>query len=136
VNTPMVNWAMALRRAVANSVRNKEVDELMTLIIPDRDRPQRDDLIWAMPLTKERFNKWVGLSTLHKLITPKLYGNMRYMTRVESDGDGRDGRSVMTLIMLPTDQHTDDDVMQACAYLRLVKEHTCRIYVVRQEEEP
>jgi len=127
-NTPMYHWAVLLRQAINDSVRNQEVDKLMPLIIPDRDRPQRDDLIWAMPVTREKFAKWQGLAEQQNHITPGIHGGVRYVTRVE------DGHTE-TLLVLPMAEHTDEDVLQACAYLRLVEGYNCRFYILRQQED-
>lgn len=99
----------------------------MPLIIPDRDRPQRDDLIWAMPVAHENYAKWRGLAERQHHRTPDIHAAINYVTRVED-------KHTETLLLLPEARHTDDDVLQACAFLRLALGYTCRIYVIREKE--
>jgi hypothetical protein len=100
----------------------------MTLLIPDRERENQEDFIWCVPIERVKWNKWFELSQKFKCITPREHGGVRYMNRME-------GKEVRTILMMPTEDQSDDDAMHACAFLRLVKGLTCRIYVVRCSDE-
>lgn len=96
----------------------------MTLLIPDRERENQDDFIWCLPIERRKWNLWYDLSVKYTGITPKEHGGVRFMNRME-------GKEVRTILMMPNEEQDDELVMHACAYLRLVKNLTCRIYVVR-----
>lgn len=102
--------------------------EAMTLLVPDRERENQEDFIWCVPIERVKWNKWFDLSKKFKCVTPSEHGNVRYMNRME-------GKEVRTILMMPTEEQSDDDAMHACAFLRLVKGLTCRIYVVRASDE-
>ena len=102
----------------------QEDADSMTLLIPDRDRDNQDDFVWCLPIPREMWNKWYSLAEKFKGITPEAYHSMRYANRV-------DGKETRTVLALPTSNMSDDDVLHACAYLRMVKNITCRIYVLR-----
>lgn len=104
--------------------------ETMTLLIPDRDRENQDDFIWCVPIERVKWNKWYALSEKFKTVVPKEHGGgVRYMNRME-------GRNVKTVLVMPTEAQTDDDAVTACAYLRMVKGLTCRVYIVRCTDDP
>lgn len=99
----------------------------MTLLIPDRDREQREDFIWAVPVPRPAWQKWYKLAEQFKGITPTE--KMRYMVRYDMG-------KVKTILVLPNGLHSDDDVLAACAWLRMIKEHTCKMYVLRCTDDP
>lgn len=101
----------------------------MTLLIPDRDRENRDDFIWCLPIERQKWNKWYGLSDKFKTATPAEHGGVRYINRME-------GKMVRTVLLMPTGQHDDESVVTAAAFLRLVKQLSCRMYVVRCTDDP
>lgn len=102
----------------------------MTLLIPDRDRKNQDDFIWCIPIERAKWNKWFELSQKFKTAVPKEHGGgVRFMNRME-------GRSVKTILVMPTAEQTDEDAVTACAYLRMVKGMTCRMYIVRCTDDP
>lgn len=102
----------------------------MTLLIPDRDRPNQEDFIWCVPIERVKWNKWYALSQKFKTCVPKEHGGgVRYMNRME-------GRNVKTVLVMPNEEQTDDDAVTACAFLRMVKELSCRIYIVRCTDDP
>lgn len=102
----------------------------MTLLIPDRDRENQQDFIWCVPIERAKWNKWYELSKKFKTVVPKEHGGgVRFMNRME-------GRQIRTVLVLPNEEQTDDDAVTACAFLRLVKELTCRIYIVRCTDDP
>ncbi len=96
--------------------------EHMSLLIPNTQHPRTNghDLIFCVPITTEKWNKWKALSDHHK----KQYQGVSYMDRVE-------GGKVQTLIFLPSYDQTDDDVLMALAGMRMLEQMTCRAYVVR-----
>ena len=104
-------------------------EDTMTLLIPDRDRENREDFIWCVPIERQKWNKWFALSEQFKCVTPDIHGGVRYMNRME-------GKQVKTVLMMPTFDQSDDDVLLACAYLRMIKQMTCRMYVVRCTDLP
>lgn len=101
----------------------------MTLLIPDRTRENREDFIWCVPITRDKWNKWYGLSEKFKAVTPPEHGAVRYMNRME-------GREVRTVLLMPNGGQSDEDVEHAGAYLRMVKGLSCRMYVVRCSDDP
>ena len=105
----------------------EDVDS-MTLLIPDRDRDNQDDFVWCLPVDREKWQKWYNLAEKFKGITPEAHHSMRYANRV-------DGKEVRTVLALPTSLMSDDDVLHACAFLRMVKNITCRIYVLRCSDD-
>lgn len=107
-----------------NQMNHQEDYTSMTLLVPDRDRENQEDFIWCLPVERQKFNKWYALSEKSRGIIPKEHGGIRYVTRVE-------GSQVRTVLVMPTEQQTDDDVMHACAFLRMVKGITARMYVIR-----
>ena len=106
-----------------------EENDTVTLLIPDRDRENREDFIWCVPIERQKWNKWYALSEKFKTVTPKEHGGVRYMNRME-------GRNVKTILIMPNAQQSDDDAVTACAYLRMIKGMTCRMYVVRCTDDP
>lgn len=103
--------------------------ENMTLIIPDRNKESQEDFIWALPVEHVKWNKWYDLSKQFKCVTPTAHGGVRYMNRME-------GKDVKTVVLLPTDQQSDDDVLTSAAWLRMIKQLSCRIYVIRAGGRP
>lgn len=103
--------------------------EDMTLLIPDRDRPQQEDFVWCIPIERQKWNKWYELSKKFKTAVPKEHGGVRYMNRME-------GRQIRTILMMPNEEQSDDDAVNGCAYLRLVKEMTCKMFIVRCTDDP
>lgn len=102
----------------------------MTLLIPDRDRENKDDFIWCVPIERVKWNKWYALSEKFKTIVPPEHGGgVRYMNRME-------GREVKTILMMPNESQTDEDAEHACAFLRMVKNMSCRMYIVRCTDDP
>lgn len=101
----------------------------VVLLIPDRDRENQEDFKWCLPIDRVKWNKWYELSKKFRTVTPKAQGSVRYVNRME-------GTTVKTVIMMPTGNHTDDDAMTACAWLRLVQGFTGRISVVRCTDDP
>lgn len=101
-------------------------DGEVTLLIPDRTKENREDFIWCVPIERVKWNRWFKLSEKFKTVTPM---GVRYMNRME-------GRAVRSVLVMPTEQHTDDDAVTACAWLRMVKQLTCRMYVVRCTDDP
>jgi hypothetical protein len=102
----------------------------MTLLIPDRDRPNQDDFIWCVPIERVKWNKWYALSEKFKTIVPEEHGGgVRYMNRLE-------GREVRTVLVMPNESQTDEDAEHACAFLRMVKNVSCRMYIVRCTDDP
>ena len=103
--------------------------ETMTLLVPDRDRENQEDFIWCLPVERQKFNKWFALSEKYKGITPKEHGGVRYVNRVE-------GSEVKTVLVMPTESQDDEMVTHACAFLRMVKGITARMYVIRSTDDP
>jgi len=103
--------------------------ETMTLLIPDRDRENQDDFIWCVPVERQKWKKWYALSEKFKTAVPKEHGGCRYMNRME-------GRHVKTVLVMPNEEQSDDDAVTACAFLRMVKGLTCRMYIVRCTDDP
>lgn len=101
----------------------------MALLIPDRNKENREDFVWCLPVDRVKWQKWYDLAHKFRTKTPKAHGQVWYMNRM-------DGRETKTIIMLPTSEHDDDTVTAACAYLRLVKQITCRMYVIRCTDDP
>ena len=99
----------------------------MTLLIPDPDRPQREDFVWCVPVERIKFNKWYELAVKFKGLTD--VGKLRYVNRYDK------GR-VRTIIVLPNSEQSDEDAMTACAWLRMVKGVDCKLYVVRCSDDP
>lgn len=125
-----VNGAASLARAITTSGHDQEDYETMVLLIPDRDRENQDDFIWCIPIERSKWNKWFELSQKFKTVVPKEHGGgVRYMNRME-------GRTIRTVLMMPTSEQTDEDAMTAAAYLRMVKGLTCRMYIVRCTDDP
>lgn len=108
-------------RQLISNLENFLGGNTMTLVIPDRDREQREDFIWCQPVIRKSWQKWYELSKQFKSVTPD---GVRYMSRME-------GRKIQTIMILPTSEQSDDDAMTACAWLRMVKGLTCRMYVIR-----
>ena len=123
-----LRWAVCYRNLGEGSLLQEENDTV-TLLIPDRDRENREDFIWCVPIERQKWNKWYKLSEQFKTATPKEYGGVRYMNRME-------GKNVKTILVMPNAQQSDDDVVTACAYLRMIKGMTCRMYVVRCTDDP
>ncbi len=104
--------------------------DTVTLLIPDRDRPNQDDFIWCVPIERAKWNKWYALSERFKTCVPKEHGGgVRYMNRME-------GRNVQTVLVMPNEEQSDEDALTACAFLRLVKNINCRMYIVRCTDDP
>lgn len=101
----------------------------MTLLLPDRAREQREDFVWCLPVERQKWNKWYALSKQFNTCTPD---GVRYFTRME--GSGAD-QKVRTVVMMPNESQSDDDVMAACAWLRLVEQMTCRMYIIRSTDQ-
>ncbi len=96
----------------------------MSLIIPDQSKPSTEDYVWALPVPRDKWQKWFELSKKFKTTAPPEFGGVRYVHRME-------GGQVKTIIMLPGDAQSDDDVTHSAAWLRMIKQLTCRIYVLR-----
>ena len=105
-----------------------ETGDTMTLLIPDRDRENRDDFVWCLPIDRQKWNKWIGLAKKFKGVTPPEHGAVHYVNRME-------GKQVRTVLLMPTEMHDDDTVVAAAAYLRMVKQLSCRMYVVRCSDQ-
>lgn len=103
--------------------------ETMTLLVPDRDRENQEDFIWCLPVERQKWNKWFALSEKYRGITPPNHGGVRYVNRVED-------KEVKTVLVMPTEDQCDEDVVHACAYLRMVKNISCRMYVIRCTDDP
>jgi hypothetical protein len=104
--------------------------DTMTLLIPDRDRTNQEDFIWCVPIERVKWNKWFALSQKFKTCVPEEHGGgIRYMNRME-------GREVKTILVMPTEEQSDEDAVTACAFLRLVKSLSCRMYIVRCTDDP
>lgn len=101
----------------------------MTLLLPDRAREQREDFVWCLPVERQKWNKWYALSKQFNTATPD---GVRYFTRME--GTGQDIK-VRTVVMMPNESQSDDDVVAACAYLRLIEQMTCRMYIIRSTDQ-
>ena len=93
----------------------------VSLLIPDKDKQNQEDFIWALPIERVKWNKWYELSLRLKTVTP---GGVRYVKRKE-------GEKVVTILIMPNEKQSDDDAMVACAWLRMVQGVSCRMYVVR-----
>lgn len=98
----------------------------MTLLIPDRNRDNLVDMVWCLPIQRDKWNKWWKLSTQFKC---KTETGMRYMNRME-------GKKIHTVILLPTGEQSDDDASTAAAWFRFVKQFTGKIYVARCTDDP
>lgn len=98
----------------------------MTLLIPDRNKENREDFIWCIPIERVKWNKWYALSEKFNGKTPM---KVRFFNRME-------GKEVKTVIVMPNSTQSDDDAETACAWLRMVKGVTCRMYVVRCTDDP
>lgn len=107
-------------------IENFLSEATMTLLIPDRKREQREDFVWCVPVERKSWAKWFDLSVKFKTATPD---GMRYMNRME-------GKKVRTLLIIPNASQSDDDVLTACAWLRMVKQLDCRMYVIRCTDDP
>lgn len=107
--------------ALVNQLEEFIGDMTMTLVIPDRNKEQREDFVWCLPVIRKSWQKWYDLAVKFKSITPQ---GVRYMNRME-------GKKVMTVMILPNSDQSDDDAMVACAWLRMVKQMDCRMYVIR-----
>lgn len=94
----------------------------MALLIPNTRHPHTNniDLIFCLPAAYAKWNKWKALSDQHK----KSAQGIALMDRVENG-------KVQTIIMLPETLQSDEDVLTAVAYLRMIENVTCRVYVVR-----
>lgn len=110
-------------------VYTTEDGKTMTLLIPDRQRDNKEDFIWCLPIDRTKWNKWYGLSEKFKTVTPDEHGAVRYINRME-------GRDIRTVMLMPNGQQDDDTVTTAAAYLRFVKQISCRMYVVRCTDDP
>lgn len=100
----------------------------MTMLIPNIKHPRSNnvDMIFCLPVTWDKWSKWKALSDRHN----KECQGVSYMDRVEKG-------EVRTIIMLPSYEQTDEDVLTAVAYMRMIDNLTCRMYVVRAAyEEP
>ncbi len=97
----------------------------MSLLIPDRNKQNQEDFIWALPIDRVKWNKWYELSVKLRTTTPE---KVRYVKRKE-------GEQVVTVLIMPNEQQTDDDAMVACAWLRMVQGISCRMYVVRSSDQ-
>lgn len=110
--------------------RNQSYTQLesstMTLLIPDRNKENREDFVWCIPVERVKWQKWYALAEKMKCNTPM---KVRYMNRME-------GREVRTVVVMPNGFQSDDDAETACAWLRMVKGLNCRIYVVRCTDDP
>jgi hypothetical protein len=120
------NWnaqTHAARIAVLYVNQNvyQEETDTVTLLIPDINKENREDFIWCVPIPRDKWNKWYLLAEKFKTTTPQ---RVRYMNRME-------GKEVRTVLILPTAEQSDDDALTACAYLRMVKQLNCRMYIVR-----
>ena len=122
-------WAMRLSLVEYCDHFKPKGDPTVTLLIPDRSREQREDFVWCIPIDRAKWTKWYELSITFKTITPEAHSGMHYINRME-------GRQVRTIMMLPSGTQSDADVLQACAYLRMVKGMTCRMYVIRCTDDP
>lgn len=125
-----VSGAASFASSIRINGHDQEDYTTMTLLIPDRDRENQDDFIWCIPIERAKWNKWYELSQKFKTAVPKEHGGgVRYMNRME-------GRTIRTVLMMPTNEQTDEDATTACAYLRMVKGLTCRMYIVRCTDDP
>jgi hypothetical protein len=119
----------AIAMTYLNQGSNQVEMSTMTLLIPDRDRPNQEDFIWCVPIERQKWNKWYSLSEKFHTCVPKEYGGVRYMNRME-------GRDVRTILMMPNEYQSDDEAITSCAFLRMVKGLSCRIFVVRCTDDP
>lgn len=124
-----VNHAASIAEAIRIHDCTQEDFKSMTLLVPDRDRENQEDFIWCLPVERQKFNKWFALSEKFRGITPKEHGEVRYVNRME-------GNQVRTVLVMPVDGQTDEDVVHACAFLRMVKGISCRMYVIRCTDDP
>jgi hypothetical protein len=130
MHSSTTNLCARLAVCYTNQGALQEEMDTVTLLIPDRDRENQDDFIWCIPIERKKWNKWYELSQKFKTVVPKEHGGgVRYMNRME-------GRNVKTILMMPAQDQTDEDAVTACAYLRMVKGHTCRMYIVRCTDDP
>jgi hypothetical protein len=106
-----------------NGIDNEDPDTV-TLLIPDRHRPNQEDFIWALPIERVKWNKWYELA---KKLRTSVQG-IRYLKRMEND-------KLQTILVMPNESQTDDDAMTGCAYLRMVDKVDCRIYVLRCKDD-
>lgn len=131
--THIVLWVEAIGACISDAIfingSYQEDYETMTLLVPDRDRENQEDFIWCLPVERQKFNKWFALSEKFRGITPKEHGEVRYVNRME-------GNQVRTVLVMPVDGQTDEDVVHACAFLRMVKGISCRMYVIRCTDDP
>ncbi len=101
------------------------LEETMNLLIPDRNKDNKEDFVWCLPVERVSWAKWYELSKKFRGVTPD---GVRYMNRME-------GKKVKTILMLPDQSHSDDDVLTACAWLRMVKQYDCKMYVCRCSDD-
>lgn len=100
----------------------------MTLLVPDRDCDNQEDFIWCLPVDQAKWMKWYELAAKYKTETPEMHGGIRYINRME-------GAHIRTVMMLPTVEQDDEQVLHACAFLRMTKKIDARIYVVRGTDQ-
>lgn len=94
----------------------------MTLLVPDTRHPHGNDydLIFCLPVPYEKWNKWKALSDSKQ----RSVRDISIMDRTESG-------TTRTVVCLPTECQSDDDVIAMVAYMRMIEDITARVYVVR-----
>lgn len=93
----------------------------MRLLIPDADYPQRPDMLWCLPVSEREFDKLNKLSDTFKCHT------QNGVSYVHSIGKGR---KQIILVLWNKHVHTEDEVKEGCAWIRLIKDKQQPIYIV------
>lgn len=96
-------------------------DIRMALMIPDGNRPQREDFVWCLPIPTDDWLKIHALADKFKGVAPN---GIRYVRRIGA-------RQVAIILVLWHEGTTSEDqILEACAYLRLIKDMRQPIYIV------
>lgn len=95
------------------------------LLIPDSTRPQRPDMLWCMPVSSYQFDKLAHLSDTFKCCT------QNGVSYVHSIGKGR---KQIILVLWDQQVHTEDEIKEGCAWIRLIKDKQQPIYIVPCEQ--
>lgn len=93
----------------------------MRLLVPDAERTQRPDMVWCLPVSEGQFDKLCKLAEKFKCFSPS---GVPYLHRIGQR------REKIILVMHAMLTHTEDEILEACAWIRLIKDKQQPIYIV------
>lgn len=96
-------------------------EKRMSLMIPDGTRPQREDFVWCLPVPTD---EWEVIHALSHKFGGEAPNEVRYVNRIGAR------RQQIVIVLWDEQRHSEEQILEACAWLRLIKDVRRPLYVV------